>query len=161
MRSLINRFVSAMGIFCCGCASHGDSVLTPEPKLCKQIQEFSSGVSIGNRRSVFFRTEQSDGVLPTKFCSPAAMNSEAKAFCEWLSINMSAEFMAQNISQVMTCLTNNKNFSGKDIRVGELIGKLTISEPYKNVKNIDVDIEFSYKSQQKTRVIIFQSLFAE
>lgn len=75
------------------------------------------------------------------------MEDRSKTLCEWLSRNSSSEFMAQNIAHAIACVTGSKSFSGKNIYVSEMTGKFTVSEPYEDIRNIDIDIEYSFKEQ--------------
>jgi len=141
------------------CASKAEKNQVSE--LCNQIHSFSEGINIGNHRSILFSTEDGGGNFPSKICKPSSMEDKSKILCEWLSRNASREFMAQNISKVIACVTKSTSFSGKNVHVSELIGKFTISEPYKDVRNIDIDIEYFFKEQSTGRKYIFITVRGE
>lgn len=144
MKLIINLIVAVFAMLCAGCAALAKD---PTPtELCLRIQEFSKGIEIGSSRNIILSTVQGSDAFPTKFCKPSSMDGRSRDLCEWMSVNMSAEFMGQNIGRVIACITNSKGLFGKDIQVNELTGRFTISEPFKDAKNIDVDFAFHFKS---------------
>jgi hypothetical protein len=89
------------------------------------------------------------------------MDGKSKILCEWLSRSASGEFMAQNISRIIACVTGSKSFSGKYVYVSEMTGKFTVSEPYSDIKNIDIDIEYFFKERSNEKKYISITVHGE
>lgn len=149
MNLFAKEIIAATALLCTSCAAAPEK--TPTPELCKQIHEFSEGLGIGGSRSAAMRTEQGNGILPTKICKPSGMDAKEVTLCKWLSALLSAEFMAANISRVVACFTDSKSLFSKGVQINELSGKFTISEPYKDIKNIDIDVEYAFKNSIEDR----------
>ncbi|MBI3730907.1 MAG: hypothetical protein HY254_21560 [Burkholderiales bacterium] len=122
---------------------------TLDIRVCDELKMFSQGIEVGESRKITFITEDGKGIFPQKFCKHSTADERGIRFCEWLSVNSSSEYMESNITRIISCITNSKNIFSKKIRINELIGKFTISDPFIEVLNIDVDFEYYFNSVSK------------
>lgn len=116
-----------------------------QSELCKKIKEFTEQVEIGASRGVTLSAEFGTNVFPVKHCKPLHMDSNELALCKWLSMNMSTEFMAQNIYRVMACLTGVKQVPGANVIAVNLIGKFEMFGPFENLDDAIVEFEYNYQ----------------
>ena len=140
------HFYLSLGFaFACFNADAQPKAKNAEPSLCENVKEFATLPHTNPRAVTFSSSIDSDGSRKTE-CSSLEGDDSAKKFCAFLSRRLSAEFMDHNLSSLSSCLAKNVGFTGKDVGVQELSGKLTFYQPFPDAEDTVVDLTFRLTS---------------